>query len=259
MSTRKMKRLINEINELETSSAILENTGIYFHYDENNITILYTMIIGPSNTPYENGFYFFKFEYPENYPMQPPIVKYCTQGSVLSYIDNKLQKIRFNPNLYTCGKVCLSMLNTWSGPGWVPTNTTTNVLVALQALVLNEFPLQNEPGFENSPNEVLNKYSDIVSYSNLDIAVIQMLKKQPSGFEHFKEKMENIFLKNINFYKNKINANIKEEEKEIEKFKKMDAGVYGMKIKSDYKKILDEFCELEIEITKKNLDKMVIS
>ena len=57
-------------------------------------------------------------------------------------------KIRFNPNLYTSGKVCLSMLNTWKGPGWVPTNTVSNILVAIQALVFNQEPLRNEPGFE---------------------------------------------------------------------------------------------------------------
>lgn len=258
MSSRKLKRIINEINELETSSIILENTGIYFHYDESNITILYAMIIGPSNTPYENGFYFFKFDYPDNYPMQPPAATYCTQGSIINF-DNKLQKIRFNPNLYTCGKVCLSMLNTWSGPGWVPTNTITNVLVALQALVLNENPLQNEPGFENSSLEVLNKYNDVISYSNFEISIVQMLKKQPVGFEGFKEKMENIFLKNINWCKNKLIENVKEEEKEIEKCKKLDACVYGMKIKSNFKKVLEDIIELEIEITKKNMDKMEIS
>ena len=28
--------------------------------------------------------------------------------------------VRFNPNLYHCGKVCLSLLGTWSGPSWQP-------------------------------------------------------------------------------------------------------------------------------------------
>ncbi len=28
--------------------------------------------------------------------------------------------VRFNPNLYNCGKVCLSLLGTWSGPSWQP-------------------------------------------------------------------------------------------------------------------------------------------
>lgn len=32
--------------------------------------------------------------------------------------------VRFNPNLYNCGKVCLSLLGTWSGPSWDPTTST---------------------------------------------------------------------------------------------------------------------------------------
>jgi hypothetical protein len=27
-------------------------------------------------------------------------------------------------NLYNCGKVCLSLLGTWSGPGWDPAHST---------------------------------------------------------------------------------------------------------------------------------------
>lgn len=39
--------------------------------------------------------------------------------------------MRFNPNLYNCGKVCLSLLGTWSGgrgEGWDPHSSS-----ALQA------------------------------------------------------------------------------------------------------------------------------
>lgn len=32
--------------------------------------------------------------------------------------------VRFNPNLYNCGKVCLSLLGTWSGPSWDPATST---------------------------------------------------------------------------------------------------------------------------------------
>lgn len=59
--------------------------------------------------------------------------------------------LRLNPNLYACGKVCLSLLNTWTGSGcekWNPSNSTMlQVLVSIQALVLNAKPYFNEPGF----------------------------------------------------------------------------------------------------------------
>jgi ubiquitin-conjugating enzyme E2 O len=64
--------------------------------------------------------------------------------------------LRLNPNLYVCGKVCLSLLNTWDGSEyekWDPYNSTMlQVLVSIQALVLNAKPYFNEPGTTNTPH-----------------------------------------------------------------------------------------------------------
>jgi ubiquitin-conjugating enzyme E2 O len=64
--------------------------------------------------------------------------------------------LRLNPNLYACGKVCLSLLNTWTGSGcekWNPANSTMlQVLVSIQALVLNAKPYFNEPGYAMHAN-----------------------------------------------------------------------------------------------------------
>lgn len=45
-------------------------------------------------------------------PPPPPCLPAC------------LPKVRFNPNLYNCGKVCLSLLGTWAGPSWDPAAST---------------------------------------------------------------------------------------------------------------------------------------
>jgi ubiquitin-protein ligase len=59
--------------------------------------------------------------------------------------------VRFNPNLYNNGKVCLSLLGTWSGPSWDPaTSTVLQILVSLQAMVFCPNPFFNEPGYELS-------------------------------------------------------------------------------------------------------------
>ena len=59
--------------------------------------------------------------------------------------------LRLNPNLYNCGKVCLSLLNTWSGDKnekWIPgVSTILQVLVSIQGLILNTKPYFNEPGY----------------------------------------------------------------------------------------------------------------
>jgi ubiquitin-conjugating enzyme E2 O len=64
--------------------------------------------------------------------------------------------LRINPNLYDNGKVCLSLLGTWSGRGcekWNPAQSTMlQVLVSIQALILNDKPYYNEPGYESYAN-----------------------------------------------------------------------------------------------------------
>ena len=83
-----LKRLIMDIKDLKINN--LSKDGIYYEHDERNILKGYALIIGPKNTPYEFGNFLFTFDFPENYPHSPPIVKFCTNDGV----------IRFHPNLY---------------------------------------------------------------------------------------------------------------------------------------------------------------
>ena len=59
------------------------------------------LIIGPFDTPYEGGYFHFLLRFPANYPYQSPRVRLLTTGG---------GAVRFNPNLYQNGKVCLSIL-----------------------------------------------------------------------------------------------------------------------------------------------------
>ena len=210
-SQRRTKRIINDLKELEDCKDILAQSGIHFYYDDDDISKIFAMLIGPDDTPYEKGFYFFEFVYPLDYPMVPPVAKYLTQGMLN---NGKTQfSVRFNPNLYVNGKVCLSMLNTWNGPGWVPTNTMSNVLVAIQALVLNNEPLRNEPGYEHGDKHVIDKYSDLIAYANIKISVFEMITKPPVPY--FQDKLYLYFLQYKTYYrdfiiKNHINNNSKQ-------------------------------------------------
>ena len=64
-----------------------------------------------------------------------------------------IKKIRFNPNLYEEGKVCLSIIGTWSGPKWSSVQTLKSLLLSIQSL-LDEYPIINEPSYENVKNEI---------------------------------------------------------------------------------------------------------
>jgi hypothetical protein len=66
------------------------------------------MIIGPADTPYAWCPLVFSIDCPTDYPFSSPAVCFMTSDGVT----------RFHPNLYVNGKVCLSILGTWSGPPW---------------------------------------------------------------------------------------------------------------------------------------------
>jgi ubiquitin-conjugating enzyme E2 Z len=188
------KRIAKDIKNYYQSD--INSVGIYCHIDESNIQQIKAMIIGPPNTPYEHGFYFFIIDFPNDYPFSPPKVKFVTYEA----------GIRFNPNLYTNGKVCLSILGTWSGPGWTTCLNLNTILLSIQSL-LNENPLMNEPGFENETGTKAQNYSNVVSYANIKTAIIKMLEIPPTGFDVFKDIMIKYFIEHIDFYKKYIKDN----------------------------------------------------
>jgi len=132
----RMKRLITEITTLNTGLP----PGIFVRYGSDRPDILKVIIIGPCGTPYENGMFEFDLFCPTSYPHEPPMVKFKTTGGGAA---------AFNPNLYPCGKVCLSLLGTWQGEPWKSGESTLlQVLISLQAMILCEEPWYNEPGRE---------------------------------------------------------------------------------------------------------------
>lgn len=141
------------------------------------------LIMGSNGTPYGHGAFLFDIYFDDNYPNGPPKVNLTTTGH---------GKIRFNPNLYACGKVCLSLLGTWRGSAsenWDPkVSTLLQVLLSIQAIIMSEEVYFNEPGFENQQGteegEKKNQaYSNIVRYGNLRFAMIENIKNPPKGFE----------------------------------------------------------------------------
>jgi len=128
------------------------------------------LIIGPEGTPYENGCFCFDIFIPMEYPEKPPKVQFRTTGN---------GRVRFNPNLYKNGKVCLSLLGTWAGPGWDAKHSTIlQVLLSIQSLILVEQPYFNEPGFETRPHAKLacDAYNQALRYHTMEIAMLDCLR-----------------------------------------------------------------------------------
>lgn len=222
-----ISRLLKDVKHV-LKNPLTEN-GIYYIHDDSDIMKGYALIIGPSDTPYFGGNYFFEFNYPTDYPHSPPKVKYWTNGN----------NIRFNPNLYVCGKVCISLLNTWRGDQWTSCQTISTVLLTLCTL-LSKDPLLNEPGVDIKHHD--NKpYNEIIEYSNINIAICDIVQKKNGVYMPFFENFYP-FVKE-NFHKNYDKLIEFAEKKNIEfelQDKDFRTTFYNMNVKIDYNKVIEK-------------------
>jgi ubiquitin-protein ligase len=188
-----MRRVLQEIQSLSKSLPINKESSIFVKYDEENVGIFRFLITGPKDTPYQDGCFLFEMILNNDYPNTSPQVRFLTTG---------YGKVRFNPNLYACGKVCLSLLGTWSGnegEKWNPkTSTLLQILVSIQSLIFTDKPYFNEPGYENHMNSEEGKkanddYNKAIKSHTQKWAIENMIKNPSEDFKeiiikHFKLK-----------------------------------------------------------------------
>jgi baculoviral IAP repeat-containing protein 6 len=204
-------RLGKEINILSKSLPMDYESSIYLRVDENNMQSMHALIIPSSGTPYENGCFLFHIFIPDTFPNSPPLVQIVTTGR---------GTVRFNPNLYACGKVCLSLLGTWKGDpseSWNQSSTILQVLISIQSLIFIEQPYFNEPGYEshfNTPHghQKSNEYNTPIRLNTVQWAMINQLKNLPKGFE-------NVILQHFKLKKNYILNQVKNWFSTTESFK----------------------------------------
>lgn len=83
------------------------------------------VIIGPADTPFEDGTFRLVMHFEEQYPNKPPGVKFISQ--------------MFHPNVYGTGELCLDILqNRWS-----PTYDVAAILTSIQRYA--PLPFTNNP------------------------------------------------------------------------------------------------------------------
>ena len=197
LSKKSTMRILTETASLRKSLPNNWDSSILLRVSNTNINMISFVIIGPKDTPYHNGIFEFHAYFPDNYPTVVPVVLIKTTNGGI---------VRFNPNLYACGKVCLSLLGTWSGTGgesWIPdVSSFLQILISIQSLILVDNPYFNEPGYEinsNKPSGInaSNKYNDNIRLRTIQVAMIMPLKNPIPAYEnfiinHFKLKKEEI-------------------------------------------------------------------
>jgi len=191
-------RILSEITSFKSGLPLNWESTIWVRISKDNINLFSFIISGPKDTPYENGLFEFHACFPQDYPNKEPSVLLHTTGN---------GTVRFNPNLYDSGKVCLSLLGTWhtdqDGEKWnAKTSTFLQVMVSIQSLILIENPYFNEPGLEREINTAngkqrSNTYNEERQPHTINLAMINMIKNPPNGFEeivknHFRMKKDEI-------------------------------------------------------------------
>ena len=204
MSTAAIKRIVTkDIKSIQKQQ--LNDMGIYIHFNEENMLEAWAMIIAPDDTIYQNGILYFKITFPTNYPFSPPKISYISRGS-----------IRIHPNLYTggakdnyLGKVCLSILGTWSGPPWTTIMDISSVLISIQSLLDNN-PLENEPGFAGKKTKIHEDYKECVRYEKFKTLILKNIFDIPNEFMEFQDIIMDHYQKKKDYILSELNTCIYE-------------------------------------------------
>ena len=227
-----IERLLKDIKDIFTSS--LEKDGIYYKHSDTNILKAYVMIVGPHDSLYFGGYYFFEITYPCDYPHAPPLVEYLTNDGVT----------RFHPNFYKSKRVCLSMLNTWRGEQWTSCLTIKSVLLTLVS-IMDSKPMLHEPGVTEKHKDY-NNYNTMILFKNIDFSCIELLNNFMTttiiGFDtEYKEYFYNIMMDEFKKNAKKIKDIVIQsgEVKNINKYY-LISGMYNMAFYVDFNKLLEK-------------------
>jgi len=178
-----LRRLGREVATLARQLPLHPAASVFVRFASSNLALWRAALTGPEGTPFEGGWFTFDLCFPPAYPNEPPRVQLRTTGG---------GAVRFSPNLYACGKVCLSLLGTWHGSrdeGWDPAvSTAVQVLVSIQSLIMTPQPYFNEPSYESQRgtprgDQRAAEYDVAIREATLRYAILEPLRHPPAGFE----------------------------------------------------------------------------
>ncbi|KAH6928571.1 hypothetical protein HPB50_017001 [Hyalomma asiaticum] len=178
--------------------------GIYIAPDENDITHVKALLVGPPDTPYEGGFLLFHIAFPPEYPIKPPKVLLLTRDS---------GQTRLHPLFLENGVVSLSILNTCYGSEWSSVQSLCSLLLSIQSLLTDDPYYEQEKFHRNYQGkemyrESANKYKAYVRHEIVRVAVcdavescLQELSPYPAAL---RETVLKVFLELYNRYEESV-------------------------------------------------------
>lgn len=140
-----------------------DDSEFWVNWNDENLRTFEAYIVGTDDSVYKYKLVKLRFDIPDNYPIVPPKVTFIQHTGD-----------RIHPNLYTDGKVCLSILGTWQGPGWASNMNVESVLRTLRSL-LDQRPYMHEPGQADRP-----EYNEYVRYHSWRWLLLDYLERETS-------------------------------------------------------------------------------
>ncbi|KAG0148440.1 hypothetical protein CROQUDRAFT_654953 [Cronartium quercuum f. sp. fusiforme G11] len=236
--------IAKEHSTLSSALPVSWDSSVFLRVHESRSDVLKVLITGPEGTPYSNGCFVFDIFLTGNFNQTAPFVKSMT---------TKGGRFRLNPNLYADGKVCLSLLGTWQGPGWIPGKSTLlQVLISIQSMILNEEPYLNEPGWSKMGGTPQSRaYNLNVRRMVVDDAMLGSLKKPNPAFAdviktHFKLKSQVI--------KAQLDQWLQEDDGQSIKYDSYSGGVIAASVGTGQ----DTQLKRNVEEMKRLLDELVL-
>lgn len=167
------RRLLKDIERIR--DPLMKEQKIWYCIHGDDMSRGFALIEGPENTPYEGCLLLFSVAFPYDYPFSPPKVLFLTTDG----------RTRFHPNLYVDGKVCLSILGTFSGPSWSGTQSLSSVLLSIQGL-LDKNPLSHEPAYERGTllDSRHKQYADAVEHNMVKHMLISIKRFENDPTKH---------------------------------------------------------------------------
>jgi len=145
------KRLSKELLKLKEEGDKLD--GIIID-DPQDILVWNAKIIGPPDTPYQDGIFEMLLKFDSDYPKRPPSVKFLTS--------------MYHPNIYRDGKICIDILQN----EWTPAQNVRTILYSIRSLLMDPNP--SSPANREAA-ELFNK--DRIAYENKVKELIKINKK----------------------------------------------------------------------------------
>lgn len=113
-------RLTRELQRLKTDPP--PGIAAYLESDDN-LSAWRAEIVGPPDSPFEDGVFELSIKFPSRYPMEPPNCRFTSRPAP------------FHPNIDANGRICLDTLKSPPAGTWSPAVSLSSLLLSLRSLL----------------------------------------------------------------------------------------------------------------------------